>query len=367
MPKKIDTAGLKHFKGKENAMIAGKSESTNTATVAHAVGEYFYWKGVLHIVTAAIAVGGTIQTNTNVKPAVLADDVSVLKESMSQYGIKTNASGELVTVKDAAENRPISNIVVDSSATSIRRCAKNLWCGNVDYSPSIGTADEITVYKNKSEIKITKVSTSLGNRLATYTQITLPPGRYYCSTPDLETDTASSGFFIYNMNGGTILTRFNKNTSSYFTLSASTTISIGISLGVNDTADGLYHILISAENASYEDYNGNDYTVTNGEVAETINTLNGLNNIWANIGNISFDYWADTKGYIDEKDTIVKALIAKELPSMIADTALTANDFRIVNNTLYRATTSIASGATLTVGTNVVATTLAEVIKPLLS
>jgi len=84
MPKKIDTAGLKHFKGKENAMIAGKPESTNTATVAHAVGEYFYWKGVLHIVTAAIAVGGTIQTNTNVKPAVLADDVSDLKESLDE-------------------------------------------------------------------------------------------------------------------------------------------------------------------------------------------------------------------------------------------------------------------------------------------
>ena len=87
MPKKIDTAGLKHFKGKENAMIAGKPESTNTATVAHAVGEYFYWKGVLHIVTAAIAVGGTIQTNTNVKPAVLADDVGALKESISNSGL----------------------------------------------------------------------------------------------------------------------------------------------------------------------------------------------------------------------------------------------------------------------------------------
>ena len=83
MPKKIDTAGLKHFKDKENAMIASKPESTNTATVAHAVGEYFYWKGVLQEVTAAIAVGGTIQTNTNVKPAVLADDVSDLKESVN--------------------------------------------------------------------------------------------------------------------------------------------------------------------------------------------------------------------------------------------------------------------------------------------
>lgn len=98
MPKKIDTAGLKHFKGKENAMIAGKPESTNTATVAHAVGEYFYWKGVLHIVTAAIAVGGTIQTNTNVKPAVLADDVGALKESFTELD-------ELFNLYDLPKNR----------------------------------------------------------------------------------------------------------------------------------------------------------------------------------------------------------------------------------------------------------------------
>lgn len=89
MSKKITLEGLDHFKDKENAMIAGKPESTNTATVAHAVGEYFYWKGVLHIVTAAIAVGGTIQTNTNVKPAVLADDVGALKEKITQINLNT--------------------------------------------------------------------------------------------------------------------------------------------------------------------------------------------------------------------------------------------------------------------------------------
>lgn len=103
MPKKIDTAGLKHFKGKENAMIAGKPESTNTATVAHAVGEYFYWKGVLHIVTAAIAVGGTIQTNTNVKPAVLADDVGALKTALG-YGFlnTTDFTGDVNTLGEGA-------------------------------------------------------------------------------------------------------------------------------------------------------------------------------------------------------------------------------------------------------------------------
>lgn len=108
MPKKIDTAGLKHFKGKENAMIAGKPESTNTATVAHAVGEYFYWKGVLHIVTAAIAVGGTIQTNTNVKPAVLADDVGALKTAIT-HTTEYEADGKVYINTDIIAGEAINN------------------------------------------------------------------------------------------------------------------------------------------------------------------------------------------------------------------------------------------------------------------
>lgn len=102
--------------------------------------------------------------------------------------------------------------------------------------------------------------------------------------------------------------------------------------------------------------------------AQQINTLLGSNNIWADTGNINLlKYIANGKQYVDEKDSLVKALIAKELSSMIADTALVANDFRIVNNTLYKITSNIASGGTLTPGTNCVATTIGEVLKTLLT
>jgi hypothetical protein len=98
-----------------------------------------------------------------------------------------------------------------------------------------------------------------------------------------------------------------------------------------------------------------------------ITTLLGINNIWADTGDVEVTYYADSKTYIDDQNAIIKALIAKELPNMLADTALVVNDFRIVDNTLYRVTASIASGGTLTVGTNVVATTVADVIKSLLN
>lgn len=99
-----------------------------------------------------------------------------------------------------------------------------------------------------------------------------------------------------------------------------------------------------------------------------ITMLAGINNIWANTGNINLlKYYGNIKTYIDKQDAVIKALIAKELNNMTADTALTVNDFRIVNNTLYRITSPVASGATLTPGTNCEATTVAAVLKTLLT
>jgi len=77
MPKKIDTAGLKHFKGKENAMVA----SEFSASKSYAIGEYVYYKGTLYKFKAAHAAGAW--TNADVDAVKLADDVSVLKESIN--------------------------------------------------------------------------------------------------------------------------------------------------------------------------------------------------------------------------------------------------------------------------------------------
>lgn len=108
--------------------------------------------------------------------------------------------------------------------------------------------------------------------------------------------------------------------------------------------------------------------ITTLSAQQVINILEGLNNVWSDTGNIvMLQYYGDSKDYIDTQDSLVKALIAKELTSMIADTALVANDFRIVDNTLYKITAPISSGGTLTPGTNCVATTVTDVIKTLLT
>lgn len=60
-------------------------------------------------------------------------------------------------------------------------------------------------------------------------------------------------------------------------------------------------------------------------------------------------------------------LIAPTESGFKATRAYSVNQFIIVNNQLYRVTASIANGATITVGTNVVATTIADILTQLLN
>ena len=104
------------------------------------------------------------------------------------------------------------------------------------------------------------------------------------------------------------------------------------------------------------------YQLTNQQVIET---LKGVNNVWADCGPVSVEYPADTKLYIDKKLTASRNLMeliitANHENSMKATKAYSTGNLLIVNGTLYKATTSISNGATLTVGTNVTATTVAN-------
>lgn len=97
----------------------------------------------------------------------------------------------------------------------------------------------------------------------------------------------------------------------------------------------------------------------------TISTLLGQNNIWADTGNVSVGYRADNKMYVDEKVATAQSLMellitANRETSMTASQAYTEGDLLIINGTLYKAASNIASGATFTPGTNVIATTVAE-------
>ena len=91
---------------------------------------------------------------------------------------------------------------------------------------------------------------------------------------------------------------------------------------------------------------------------QEITTLLGENNIWSDGGDVEVEYPADTKLYIEK-------LTSPTEDDMIADHAISANSFFMVGNTLYRATTAIASGATITIGTNAAKLSLSDALNAL--
>ena len=88
---------------------------------------------------------------------------------------------------------------------------------------------------------------------------------------------------------------------------------------------------------------------------QQVNSLLGVNNIWADTGDTSCEYRADTKLYIER-------LTAPDSADMIADANITSGKYFMVGNSLYKATANIASGGQITVGTNCIRKSLSEAL-----
>lgn len=90
----------------------------------------------------------------------------------------------------------------------------------------------------------------------------------------------------------------------------------------------------------------------------TIPTLYGLNNLWADSGDVSVTYRADPTMYIDGQIAPIKAMVASEETGATASQAYTAGQYFILDGQFCKALTNIASGATFTLGTNYQTTTI---------
>lgn len=99
----------------------------------------------------------------------------------------------------------------------------------------------------------------------------------------------------------------------------------------------------------------------------TVETLKGVNNLWADCGDVAVIYRADTKKYID--GTIVDvplAMIAPIETGTKSSKAYAVGEYFILNgNQFCKAKTAIASGATFTLNTNYTVTTIGAELKAL--
>ena len=88
---------------------------------------------------------------------------------------------------------------------------------------------------------------------------------------------------------------------------------------------------------------------------QTIKTLLGINNIWADAGSMEIEYVADTKLYIQR-------LTAPTEDDMIANENIASGKFFMVGNDLYLSTAAIVAGETIEPGTNCTKLSLAEAL-----
>lgn len=96
------------------------------------------------------------------------------------------------------------------------------------------------------------------------------------------------------------------------------------------------------------------YTLTPQEVK----TLLGSNNIWTDVGRVNIEYRADTMLYVDKRTNAISAMIAPTEASATATRNYSIGSYLVLDDQLYKVTAAIASGGTITVGTNVTATTI---------
>lgn len=85
-----------------------------------------------------------------------------------------------------------------------------------------------------------------------------------------------------------------------------------------------------------------------------VKSLLGQNNIFADTGDSSVEYRADTKLYIER--------LTEPDADMIADANITSGSYFMVGNTLYKATANIASGSAVIEGTNAIRKSLSEAL-----
>ena len=89
-----------------------------------------------------------------------------------------------------------------------------------------------------------------------------------------------------------------------------------------------------------------------------VDLLLGCNNVWADTGDTTVTYRADTKLYIQKINTPTD-------DDMTADAQIASGRYFIIGGNLYRSTTTIPAGDTITPGTNCILTNLADALNAL--
>lgn len=218
---------------------------------------------------------------------------------------------------------------------------------------SAGTVYGGTLDVTSGMLTVTYVILDLGAVTGTYIAAGASAAWTYAGCRYTITDMVSRGNFVIGSNAytniGAISSWSDGPNAGDMTMATAGQGVIVRNDSCNDAAS--YKAALNGVYIAYECTNPVSVQLTATEVL----SLLGNNNIWSNTGSVeSCEYRADTKLYLEK--------LTNPDNDMTADSNIASGQYFMVGNTLYVATTAIASGTTITPGTNCTETNLAAAL-----
>lgn len=218
---------------------------------------------------------------------------NVLDNQIKALPTIATASGAVATFTTDRGGYRLVDWTLDNSATTITRCGKNLFDLNnltatgISISGGVASGTALTFNNNFGSVGVPnlkfKSNTVYSFSMKSYT--------------DGNASTTGVGLvvgFVYTDNTNTLLSIQNSTTTetgfNFTSTSGKTVTKIIISFG--STGNNNWHLtdiqLEESETTTvYESYNGNTYAIAD---IENLKILNGYNNIYTDVGDISIDY-----------------------------------------------------------------------------
>ena len=293
----------------------------------------------------------------------LKDKAPAITETTESGAIAnfTDGADDLVMHHVVAEINPVQSGSGDPSPSNIRPISG--WTGCTVYHSEADTSNPETISISwQSEAGTVYGGTiDVATGLLTVTHRILDLGTKTYTKGNRNTD--NTGYIFYFRDATNIAFSGDAVCSALKTV---TNIPNWEALPVNscNAAKGSYMVFCAdyADAASFKTaMNGVQlvYTMATSQTyqlsGQQLKTLLGTNNVWADTGNVSVTYPADTKMFIEK-------LTMPTEDDMVANQAISSGTFFMVGNTLYKATAAIANGATITPGTNATKLSLADAL-----
>ena len=224
----------------------------------------------------------------------------VLDNQIKALPTVSTASGSAANFTTDLGGKRLCDWVVDNSATTITRCGKNLL--STPYYHTNRTQNGVTFTVNADySITITGEASATTDFNISYNDHILKNSNYNVY---LLTDSNITFYGRKRANSDGTTESFNVNTPSQLNINNNVIyfLAIRIPNGTvipEDEPITVYPmVLLSNEtDYTYEQYNGQTESISD---IENITTLNGINNVFTDIGSVSIDYQLSVGEYINQ-------------------------------------------------------------------